>query len=140
MRALLTSFGSTGDAQPFLALASELRRGGHQPLLALSPYFGERVQRLGFPFAPIAAEADPDILRRVGAAQMTMASPAEQVKIFLERTLPFVPQMFSDLQALCQDVDVIISTPFQFAARMAHEITGLPLVSIHLSQFGAFGG
>src|SRR5690242_20325324 len=80
MRALLTSFGSTGAAQPFLALASALRRGGHQPLLALSPYFGERVRRLGFPFAPSAADADPDILRRVGAAQMTMGSPAEQVK------------------------------------------------------------
>jgi len=140
MRALLTSFGSTGDAQPFLALATELRRSGHQPLLALSPYFAERVQRLGFAFAPIGAEADPDILRRVGAAQMTMSTPAEQVKYFLEMTLPFVPVMFRDLQALCREADVLISTPFQFAARMAHETTGLPLVSIHLSQFGAFGG
>src|SRR5688572_22597237 len=133
MRALLTSFGSTGDAQPFLALATELRRGGHQPLLALSPYFADRVQHLGFPFVPLAAEADPDILRRVGAAQMTLSTPAEQVKFFLEQTLPFVSEMLRDLQAHCHAADVLISTPFQFAARMAHEITGIPFVSIHLS-------
>ncbi len=116
MRAILTSFGSTGDAQPFLALATELRRHGHQPIIALSPYFAERVQRLGFPFVAIGAESDPDVLRQVGSAQINMSTPAEQVKFYLDATLPMVPQMFQELRALCQEADVLISTPFQFAA------------------------
>ena len=34
MKAILTSIGSTGDIQPFFALADELRRHGHQVVMA----------------------------------------------------------------------------------------------------------
>jgi UDP:flavonoid glycosyltransferase YjiC (YdhE family) len=140
MRAVLTSFGSAGDVEPFLALAAELRRAGHTPIIALPPYFAERVRQHGFEYAAIAAQFDADVLRRVGTAQIGMTNPAEQVRYFLELTLPAVPLMYESLREICRGADVLISTPFQIAARMVHETVGVPLVSVHLSQFGLSGG
>jgi len=40
MRALLLTVGSQGDVQPFLALASRLRAGGHEAVLAAPALYG----------------------------------------------------------------------------------------------------
>src|SRR5256885_12408191 len=58
MRAVLTNFGTTGDIQPFLALALELRNHGHQTTVALSPNFEKLVHQLGFKFVPIGPNLD----------------------------------------------------------------------------------
>ena len=56
MRAVLTNFGTTGDIQPFLALATELGRAGHKPIVALSPNFSSRAAELGFKFVPVGPD------------------------------------------------------------------------------------
>src|ERR1700752_4981592 len=52
MRAVLTSFGSTGDFEPFLALAIEMKRHGHEPVLAFLPHYAARAEKLGIEFVP----------------------------------------------------------------------------------------
>lgn len=137
MRIVITTFGSTGDVQPLLGLAEELRQHGHDLLWALAPTYEKRIRSLGFAFIPIATDAPPQLWTRIGEAQMEQADPADQTRQYLETVLPVMPQMFRQLREACRGADVVIGPPFQLAARMVHEIDNIPYVSIHFSPFGA---
>ena len=47
-RILIHTLGSSGDVNPFFALAPELRARGHTIHFALSPSFAEKARALGF--------------------------------------------------------------------------------------------
>jgi sterol 3beta-glucosyltransferase len=139
MKIVFTSFGSTGDVQPFLALAAEFRRQGHEPVLAFSPNFMARVCQLGMAYVPLGPELDPGLIRGIGTALVRVNDPAEQVRHFLDAVVPAAPQMFRELRDICKDADALVSSPFQIVSRMVYDKLQLPFVSIHLSQFGALG-
>src|ERR1051325_5685490 len=107
--------------------------------MALSPNYAARVQALHLEFFPLGPELKPADIRGVIAGQMAMPDLAEQTAHLLNTVMPIVPEMFRSLCALAREAEVLISTPHQFAGRMAHEVTGIPYVSIHLSPFGAIG-
>jgi sterol 3beta-glucosyltransferase len=140
MRPVLTTIGTTGDVQPLIALAVELRKNGHRPLLALSPNFADRADELGLEFAPLGPRVSREVARDVISAQSRCARPADQVRYFLDASLPVLPRIFKELLELCRGADVLIGPPYQFACRMVHETTSIPFVSLHLSQFGDLGG
>jgi sterol 3beta-glucosyltransferase len=139
MRAVLTSFGSTGDAQPFLALAQELRQNGHQPVLALSPNFKSRADDNGIEFAPLGPELKPSDIRGVITTQLGMKDPIQQARHFLDTVMPIMPRIYHELRDICRDADVLISSPHQIAGRMVHESLEIPFVTVHLSHFGGAG-
>jgi rhamnosyltransferase subunit B len=48
-RIVITTFGSTGDLNPFIALGLALRSNGHNVLFAVQANFEQRIRSLGFP-------------------------------------------------------------------------------------------
>jgi UDP:flavonoid glycosyltransferase YjiC (YdhE family) len=48
-RIVITTFGSTGDLNPLVALGLALRSSGHDVLFAVEANFEQRVGPLGFP-------------------------------------------------------------------------------------------
>src|SRR3954468_14631557 len=69
MRVLLSTIGSRGDVQPLVALGSELRALGHDPMLCVPPDFREWIEGLGMPVTPIGPE-----LRSTGKARPSGSS------------------------------------------------------------------
>jgi sterol 3beta-glucosyltransferase len=138
MRAVLTNFGSVGDLQPFLALAAEIRRRGHEPVLAFSPYFRGRIEGLGFEFIPIG----PDLRELQNNANIGLReapSSADRIHEVLRPLAAALPQVFFELTQSCLTADVLIGGSAQPAARMVHETSGIPFVSIQGSHFGGIG-
>jgi sterol 3beta-glucosyltransferase len=138
MRAVLTNFGSVGDLQPFLALATEIRRYGHVPVLAFSPYFRPRVEDLGFDFVPIGPDLH-DVQNEANEALRSMPISEHEMRGILSPLVAALPQAFSELNEACRGADVLISGPAQPAARMVHERSGIPFVSVQFSHFGGVG-
>lgn len=134
MRAVLTNFGTSGDVQPLLALAVELSRHGHQPVMALSPSFASRVEQLGLGFRPLGPDLQ-DAQKDANLALIATPDSIEQMRSYLSPLASALPQIFNDLYDACRDADVLISGPIQPASRMVHEITGIPFVSIQLAHF-----
>lgn len=62
MRVALTSFGTAGDNEPFLALGRALRDAGHDPVLLLNPRYEAAAARLGLAFRPVGDHWDIDQL------------------------------------------------------------------------------
>src|SRR5690606_28610099 len=79
VRAVLTNLGSTGDAQPLLALAVELDRHGHRPILALARIFADRVARLGLDYVPIGPDLSPAEIRSLTLGMMRRRMPSSQI-------------------------------------------------------------
>lgn len=141
MRVVLTNFGTTGDIEPFLALAVELQTHGHRPVLALSPYYADRVIQLGLTFVPIG----PDLqhvqreINKTIATHPTHVTLSERMQRLSFRLAVALPYIFDDLREICRNADMLISGPAQPAARMIHDLTGIPFVSVYLVYLGNAG-
>jgi rhamnosyltransferase subunit B len=60
MRFAIVTLGSLGDLNPFLEIAVELKRRGHEVELLTSPRFEARVRARGIAFHPIGAPRDAE--------------------------------------------------------------------------------
>jgi len=142
MRVVITNFGTTGDFRPLLTLAREIRAQGETPVLAFPPFAESLVAQSGFEYRPIG----PDLrsLRdQVNQGWSESAGIYDSSTQMLALLTPFrdaFEQIFSELNDACKNADVLISGPAQPMARMVHEVSGIPFVSIQVSHFGGSGG
>ena len=51
MRIILNTFGSFGDIHPYMAIALELQRRGHTPVIATMPGYREKIEGAGLPLS-----------------------------------------------------------------------------------------
>ena len=58
-RIVLNTFGSLGDLHPYLAIALELQRRGHQPVVATHGLYRARVEAMALEFAPVRPHGEP---------------------------------------------------------------------------------
>ena len=138
MRAVLTNFGSTGSVYPFISMAIELRDHGHQPVVALSPFFSSWVERFGLDFVPVG----PDLRKvqyDINEAMLELPDSEGEIRDMFAPLMVALPQMFEELRDACRGADVLVSGPWQPASRMIHELTGTPFVTIQNSHFGGGG-
>src|ERR1700760_1247838 len=59
LRIVLSNIGTLGDINPLSALALELKRRGHTPVMALPNVYRTRLQPLGLEFHAIRPDIDP---------------------------------------------------------------------------------
>jgi sterol 3beta-glucosyltransferase len=137
MRAVLTNVGSMGNIQPFMALAAELSKHGHQPVLALAPLYRNYVAQLGFEYVPVGFDLDYAKLQREDTEDaLRGVNPLHTLQDSLKKLQAMLPQMFEELREVCRGADILISGHMQSASRMLHELTGIPFVSVHTNHFG----
>ena len=120
MRAVLNAFGPVHDVQAMIALAIELRRAGHEAVLASSPDYADNARRHGIDFVPTGP----------GISQEIQNTPARQFRYFLEATLPFLPEVCLTLRETCRNADVLVGSPYQPGCQIVHETTSVPYVSV----------
>jgi len=126
-----------GNIQPFVALASELRKFGHQPVLALAPIYASYAAQLGFEFVPVGLDLDyPKLQRKDTEDALHGVDPINNLNDSLAKLSAMLPQMFRELRDACTEADVLISGHLQPVSRMLHELTGIPFVSVHTNHFG----
>jgi rhamnosyltransferase subunit B len=124
---LIHTLGSSGDFNPFMALALELRRRGHAVHWAVSPKFAEKARAQGFD-ATVAGEDpdwDSDLLRRLLTAHLT--DPIQLM--FKELLIPAIVPATLALEPLAREADLFLSHTIQLAAPAVADRTGTPWVS-----------
>ena len=131
-RILLASFGSLGDLHPYIALALELRRRGHVPVIATTDRYNEAIRAHGIEFASMHP-----LESQLGAAQKhieKMLDPRRGPEYLVKQlVMPYVRQAYNDLCLAAQDADVLVTHPLAVAGRLVAEKTGLPWISTVLS-------
>jgi hypothetical protein len=65
---LITTFGSLGDINPYVAIALELKERGYSPIIGTSGFYRDMVEKAGIGFRPIRPDVNPEdysLLERV---------------------------------------------------------------------------
>ncbi|NCW45858.1 MAG: glycosyltransferase, partial [Gemmatimonadaceae bacterium] len=130
-RIVITSWGSFGDVNPYLALGLGLRARGHDVVLCMPPYYEPVVRSTGLGFAPGAPDADPALDRSLMRKVMQPRRGAEA--IFREVLIPALGEAHAQLTAAVQGADLVVTHPAALAAPIVVEQQRLKWVSTILS-------
>jgi UDP:flavonoid glycosyltransferase YjiC (YdhE family) len=128
-RIVLTTFGSYGDIHPYMAIATELRARGHQPVIATSELYREKMQAAGLDFVavrpniPPPQEQDPVMMEKV------MHPKSGSGFLLNEMLFPFVREGYEDLLQAVAGADLLLTHPISFAGPLVAQTTGIPWVS-----------
>jgi len=128
-RFLFTPFGSAGDVNPHLWLGKLLAARGHEVRVITMPLFREASEKAGLAFTGIGKEEDfLPILNDPG-----LWRPFTGTRLVLQHALRALPWFFEAISLeLARGPAVLVSPFHEFAARVAREKFGVPLVTVHL--------
>jgi UDP:flavonoid glycosyltransferase YjiC (YdhE family) len=138
-RIVFATFGSLGDLHPYLAIALELRRRGHRPLIVTTDVHRATVESEDIAFAPMRPNVED------------MGDPAELVRKLFHPTqgpqylirdlvMPHVRAAYEDLDRACAGADMLVTHPLTFAGRLVAEKRRLPWRSTVLSPLSLMSG
>ncbi len=85
-RILLSTFGSSGDLNPFLAVGLGLRARGHQVTFAVEREFQPQVKALGFPVAPLTGDAEATLMHRAESL-VSRATPFASLRMLMNEVI-----------------------------------------------------
>jgi UDP:flavonoid glycosyltransferase YjiC (YdhE family) len=134
-RIIITSFGSLGDIYPYLALARQLTKHGHEAIVATSAYYRPLIEKEGVAFCPVRPDVDPEdrgLIRRV-------MEPRHGPEILIrECLLPHLQDSYADLTAAAHGADLLVTHPIAFAGPLIAARDQIPWVSTVLAPMSFF--
>ncbi len=128
---VLNTFGSFGDLHPYLAIAIELARRGHKPLIATSEVYRTKVEAEGIAFAAVR----PDVGELLGETEVLQKiwHPRHGSKYLLrDYLLPKVEDAYQDLSTVCSGADLLVTHAAAYAGPIVAEVQKLRWISIAL--------
>ena len=128
-RIVLATFGSYGDLNPFLALGLELKRRGHEPVIATCEAYRADVERLGLAFAPVRPDLDKTDLTLLARALDRVKGPEVIIR---ELMMPVVRESYEDLERAANGADLLLSHSLTYAAPVLAEKKNLVWLSVVL--------
>ncbi|HEY6120315.1 MAG TPA: glycosyltransferase, partial [Pyrinomonadaceae bacterium] len=132
-RIVITTFGSFGDIHPYMAIASELKARGHDPLIATMGLYREKIEEAGFRFAPVRPDVPPPQAQDQALIEKIMEPKSGPGFLLSEVLLPAVRDSYADLFAIAKNQDLLITHPITFAGPLTAYKTGLPWISTVLA-------
>jgi rhamnosyltransferase subunit B len=140
MRIVFSTFGTFGDVNPLIALALELKRRGHIPMLAVPGMFREKVEPLGIEFAAVRPDQDPHDKRMVEMIWDIKKGTERGLREFL---FPAIRDSYQDLLEAVSakgGADLLVTGELAYAGPIVAEKTGIPWASYVLAPLSFFSG
>jgi UDP:flavonoid glycosyltransferase YjiC (YdhE family) len=136
-RIVFATFGSLGDLHPYIAIARELTRRGHEAVIATFDGYRAAVEAGGVEFA--AMRPSLDALGDKQAVINRLLDPRRGPE-YLVRGLfmPGVCESYEDLARAAAGADLLVTHPLAFAGPLLAEKRGLRWVSTVLSPLSLF--
>ncbi len=137
-RIAIQTWGSTGDVNPFIALAAGLAKAGHQVTLAITSTertdYSEQGKRLGFEVQQVGyIGRDVPSLNQFGKELFAEKNPLRQMRmIFDDMFTPGAEAMYQAARKLCKDHELIIGHFIAHPVQLAAEQAGRPYITVSL--------
>ena len=138
VRIVLSNIGTFGDINPLIAIALELKRRGHVPVMAVPSVYKSKIVPLGLEFHSLQPDIDP--------ANSILVEMVYDVKKGTERGLrdflfPVLRQTYDDLLDAAtkpERADLLLLGELNYAGPLVAEITGIPWASYVLAPLSFF--
>ena len=137
-RIVLATFGSFGDIHPYMAIATELQRRGHQPVIATSELYRQKMAAAGFEFIPVRPHIPPPHEQDPALMEKIMNPRSGSGFLLNEMLFPFVREGYDDLLQAVAGADLLLTHPISFAGPLVAQKTGIPWVSSVLAPVSFF--
>jgi UDP:flavonoid glycosyltransferase YjiC (YdhE family) len=128
-RIVLATFGSFGDIHPYLAIAEELSSRGHDPVIATSELYRDKLLAGGFNFLPVRPHVPPPQEQHASVMEKVMNPKSGSSYIINEMLMPFLRDAYEDLLKAVEGADLLLTHPISFAGPLVAQKTGVPWVS-----------
>jgi len=127
-RILIHTLGSSGDFNPLIVLAYELRARGHSVKFAVNPASAAWISKLGFEVAAIGP--DPDWNSEFSRRLLVADSYKPFQMLMEELFIPNIGVAYDAILPHCRDADVFVSHTLQMASPAIAYKSGVPWVSV----------
>lgn len=128
MRITITTGGSRGDLQPYVALGRGLKREGVNVRVATAPDFEDFVNERGLEFYPVSMDVQKIISQSIEKGD----SPYQLSRSLSEQFGPIMEQNLTDFWAATEDADAVMWGPSGFLGEHVAYARGIPSVAADL--------
>ena len=138
MRIVLSNIGTFGDINPLIAIALELKRRGHAPVMALPAVYTAKIAPLGIEFHPLRPDIDPTNTLLVEMVYDVNKGTETGLRKFL---FPVLRETYADLLDAATNpvrADLLLLGELNYAGPLVAEVTGIPWASYVLAPFSFF--
>lgn len=138
MRIVLSNIGTYGDTNPLIALALELKRRGHTPVMALPEVYRPKIAPLGLEFHAIRPDIDPTNNVLVEMVYDIKHGTEHGLRDFL---FPSLRQTYDDLTDAATKparADLMLLGELNYAGPIVAAKTGIPWASYVLAPLSFF--
>jgi MGT family glycosyltransferase len=138
LRIVLSNIGTLGDINPLIAIALELKRRGHVPVMALPAVFGPKIAPLGLEFHEVRPDIDP--LNTVQAEMIYDVRKGTE-RGLREFLFPALRKTYDDLLEAAtkpERADLLLLGELNYAGPLVAEVTGIPWASYVLAPLSFF--
>lgn len=126
---LLSTIGSAGDVNPFVAIGRELKRRGHAVTLVTSAYFESLARSAGLDFVGLGTPED----YKQTVDDPDLWDPKVGFQVFARRVvIPAMQPLYEILSHKVSSNTILVAQGQTFGAHLAHEKLGVPFVTIQL--------
>ena len=126
-RIVISTFGSFGDLHPYVAIALELKRRGHRPVIATSEIYREKTDAVGLELHPVPPDLpgydQPEEVRRMIAEMIDPKKGPERV--FTKFVNPHLRGMYDALLDATRGADLLVTHVLSLAGPPLVEKTGI---------------
>jgi rhamnosyltransferase subunit B len=138
VRIVLSNIGTFGDINPLIAVALELKRRGHQPVMAVPAVYAPKITPLGLEFHPVRPDLDP---KNTLLAEMIYDVRKGTERGLREFLFPVLDETYADLTTAATQptrADLLLVGELNYAGPIVAEKTGIPWASYILAPLSFF--
>ncbi|HMG86463.1 MAG TPA: glycosyltransferase [Terracidiphilus sp.] len=138
MRIVLSNIGTYGDTNPLIALALELKRRGHTPVMAVPEVYRPKIAPLGLEFHAIRPDIDPTNNVLVEMVYDIKHGTEHGLRDFLFPSLRQTYDDFMDAATKPARADLLLLGELNYAGPIVAEMTGIKWASYLLAPLSFF--
>ena len=138
LRIVLSNIGTFGDINPLIAIALELKRRGHVPVMAVPAVFAPKIVPLGLEFHAVRPDIDPTNSILVEMVYDVKKGTERGLRDFL---FPVLRQTYDDLLDAAtkpERADLLLLGELNYAGPLVAEVTGIKWASYVLAPLSFF--
>jgi len=138
LRIVLSNIGTYGDTNPLIAIALELKRRGHVPVMALPAVYEAKIRPLGLEFHAVRPDIDPTNTILVEMVYDIKNGTERGLRDFL---FPSLRESYADLLDAAtkpERADLLLLGELNYAGPIVAEVTGIPWASYVLAPLSFF--
>ncbi len=138
MRIILSNIGTLGDINPLIAIALELKRRGHVPVMALPAVYQPKIVPLGLEFRAVRPDIDPSNSILVEMVYDVKHGTEHGLRDFLFPSLRETYDDLLDAATKPERADLLLLGELNYAGPLVAEVTGIPWASYVLAPLSFF--